>query len=72
MEPVTGGPPETLTADIVLVSIGRRPYTVSGRSDFQLPISSTPIAAPSLMSVRRDIPRQMTMLPGGGSLARAR
>jgi dihydrolipoamide dehydrogenase len=27
VEPVKGGPPETLQADIVLVAIGRRPYT---------------------------------------------
>lgn len=39
---------------------------------FQLPISSPPMVAPSLMSVRRDKPRHMTMLPGGGSCARAR
>jgi multidrug resistance efflux pump len=39
---------------------------------FQLPIISTPTMAPSAMSVRRDSPRHMTVLPGGGSLARAR
>ena len=27
LEPVRGGPAETITADVVLVSIGRRPYT---------------------------------------------
>jgi dihydrolipoamide dehydrogenase len=27
VEPVAGGPPETLVADVVLVAIGRRPYT---------------------------------------------
>ncbi|BCX17448.1 MAG: dihydrolipoyl dehydrogenase [Geminicoccaceae bacterium] len=27
VEPVAGGPPETLAADVVLVAIGRRPYT---------------------------------------------
>lgn len=27
VEPVAGGPPETLTADVVLVAVGRRPYT---------------------------------------------
>ena len=39
---------------------------------FQLPTFLAAIAAPIWMSVRRDSPRQMTMLPGGGSLARAR
>ncbi len=27
VEPVAGGPPETLEADVVLVAVGRRPYT---------------------------------------------
>jgi protein-S-isoprenylcysteine O-methyltransferase Ste14 len=39
---------------------------------FQLPTISAPMMAPNLMSVRRDSPRHMTVLPGGGSLARAR
>lgn len=39
---------------------------------FQLPTISAPTVAPSAMSVRRDSPRDMTELPGGGSLARAR
>ena len=43
---------------------------VSIRSSFQLPTIFAPIAAPNAMSVRRDIPRHMTVLPGGGSLAR--
>ena len=30
------------------------------------------MAAPSLMSMRRDHPRHITVLPGGGSEARAR
>lgn len=42
------------------------------RRGFQLPISSAPMVAPSLMSVRRVRPRHMTVLLGGGSLARAR
>jgi hypothetical protein len=41
-------------------------------SFFQLPTISAPMMAPNLMSVRRDSPRHMTVLPGGGSLARAR
>ena len=41
-------------------------------ADFQLPTISAPTVAPSAMSVRRDSPRHMTELPGGGSLARAR
>jgi hypothetical protein len=39
---------------------------------FQLPTSLMPREAPSSISVRRERPRHMTMLPGGGSLARAR
>ena len=45
---------------------------VSSRSSFQLPTISAPTVAPSAMLVRRDSPRHMTELPGGGSLARAR
>ena len=41
-------------------------------TDFQLPTNSPPSMAPSAISVRRDSPRHMTVLPGGGSLARAR
>ena len=37
-------------------------------SGFQLPTSAAPCMAPSLMSVRRDRPRHMTVLPGDGSL----
>jgi hypothetical protein len=47
-------------------------YCVSVRSCFQLPTSSTPIMMPSSMSVSRDMPLQITVLPGGGSCARAR
>jgi hypothetical protein len=39
---------------------------------FQLPTIFAPITTPNSMSVRRDSPRHMTILPGGGSLARAR
>lgn len=46
--------------------------TVSIRRGFQLPTKLTPISAPSSMSVRRDSPLHITVLPGGGSLARAR
>ena len=41
-------------------------------TDFQLPTSSAATVEPSTMSVRRDMPRHMTVLPGGGSLPRAR
>ena len=57
----------------------RPPYSGRRRSQgckhpaiFQLPTISAPTVAPSAMSVRRDSPRHMTELPGGGSLARAR
>ncbi len=39
---------------------------------FQLPTILTPRCAPISISVNRDRPRHMTMLPGAGSLARAR
>jgi hypothetical protein len=39
---------------------------------FNYPQFFVPTIAPNLMSVRRDSPRHMTVLPGGGSLARAR
>ena len=35
---------------------------------FQLSANSPPTMAPSAMSVRRDSPRPMTVLPGGGEL----
>ena len=45
---------------------------VTLRRGFQLPTFSAPTIAPSAMSASRDRPRHMTMLPGGGSFARAR
>lgn len=45
---------------------------VNPRWSFQLPTFSAPTIAPSAMSASRDRPRHMTMLPGGGSFARAR
>ena len=50
----------------------RHDRTVSLRSAFQLPTLLICKAAPSAMSFNRERPRHMTMLPGGGSLARAR
>ena len=47
-------------------------WLVSVLISFQLPTSFTPIMMPSSMSVSRDIPLQITVLPGGGSCARAR
>ena len=41
-------------------------------ANFQLPTSSIFRVAPRAMSVNRERPRHMTMLPGGGSLARSR
>lgn len=41
--------------------------TVSVRVNFQLPTSRAPMMNPSSISVRRDRPRHMTVLPGGGS-----
>jgi putative ATP-dependent endonuclease of the OLD family len=45
---------------------------VTGRVGFQLPTSCVPRMKPSWISVRRVMPRHMTVFPGGGSLARAR
>jgi hypothetical protein len=48
-------------------------HTVSLRRGFQLPTTpAAPISAPISISVNRKSPRQMTVLPGGGSLERAR
>ena len=45
---------------------------VTGKPAFQLPTFSLAIVNPISMSVSRDIPRQMTMLPGGPSPARSK
>jgi transposase len=46
---------------------------VSLRRGIQLPtFPATPISTPIAISVSRESPRQITMFPGGGSLARAR
>jgi hypothetical protein len=50
----------------------RRADPPAAYAGFQLPTNSAPTMAPNAMSVRRDRPRHMTVLPGGGSLARAR
>jgi antirestriction protein ArdC len=42
------------------------------RCDFQFPIICMPIITPSLISVSLERARHMTVLPGGGSVARAR
>ena len=51
----------------VLLSFVMAPFVI-----FQLPIVVASIAAPSSMSVSRDNPRQITVFPGGGLLARAK
>jgi hypothetical protein len=43
-----------------------------GRPTSNYPQVAPAMAAPSLMSMRRDHPRHITVLPGGGSAARAR
>ena len=57
--------PVVLTGTARIVNCG-----VSGNPAFQLPTFSVAIMNPISMSVRRDIPRHMTMLPGGPSPAR--
>ncbi len=54
---------------LVMLTIGAGAAAVGA---FQLPTSSAATVEPSTMSVRRDMPRHMTVLPGGGSLPRAR
>ena len=66
-----------LTVDGVLRSgVSRFTYTydfgVSVRPGFQLPTCPSATVEPSVMSVRRDMPRHITALPGGGSRPRAR
>lgn len=51
-------------------TINRHRYV--GRPTFQLPIILAAIAALSSMSVSHDSPRQITILPGGGSSARVK
>ena len=57
---------------VAYVQSRRQHIVVTQFTDFQLPTISAPAMAPNPMSVRRDSPRHMTVLPGGGSLARAR
>ena len=45
---------------------------VSVRPTFQLPTSPAPMSTPSSMSLSRDMPRHITMFPGGGSFALAK
>ena len=47
-------------------------FPLAAFAGFQLPTISAPTVAPSMMSVSHDSRRHMTVLPGGGSLARAR
>ena len=49
-----------------------RASNVTIRRGFQLPTVSVARLTPSAMSVRRVIPRHMTILPGGGSRLRLR
>ena len=62
---------------LVQAELGLDPHSgvvvVSLRRSFQLPTTpAAPISAPISISVNRKSPRQMTVLPGGGSLERAR
>ena len=57
MEPVKGGAPETIKADIVLVSIGRRPYTEG------LGLEEAGVALDDRKRVRVD-PHYATNIPG--------
>jgi dihydrolipoamide dehydrogenase len=57
MEPVKGGTPETLKADIVLVAIGRRPYTEG------LGLEEAGVALDDRKRVRVD-PHYTTNVPG--------
>ena len=52
--------------------IRKGPFKGHPLTGFQLPTSSICSVAPRAMSFNRESPRQMTILPGGGSLVRAR
>jgi hypothetical protein len=54
------------------IAVRTRPVTdLPALTGFQLP-TSLAASKPRTMSVRRESPRHITMLPGGGSLVRAR
>ena len=67
------GPPLLLTLYVAaLLALFATHLDLYLHETFQLPTSSAATVEPSTMSVRRDMPRHMTVLPGGGSLPRAR
>ena len=59
-------------SDHVILLSRAYPGAISVRSRFQLPTWLICRVAPRAMSFNRERPRHMTMLPGGGSLARVR
>jgi hypothetical protein len=62
-------PPDPPEYIMIEASTGSK---VTVRRSFQLPTNCIPIIAPSVISVRRESSRHMTVLPGGGSVARGR
>ncbi|RUQ74015.1 hypothetical protein EJ913_06480 [Azospirillum doebereinerae] len=62
---------EKLFAAIRWSATGGQPC-VTVRRCFQLSTSWGAISAPKVMSIRRAMPRHMTVFPGGGSQPRAR
>lgn len=61
---------EALYRLTIAVLLWRSRRNVIGNPAFQLPTFSLAIMNPISMSVRRDMPRHMTRLPGGPSPAR--
>ena len=70
--PATVTPRATTASPVHLTDEQAKVWIVSVSRTFQLPTIPAVISAPSSMSVKRDRPRHITTLPGGGSLARAR
>jgi len=55
-----------------LDTLGPAMISITGHAAFNYPHFPLTAIAPNVRSVRRDIPLQITIFPGGGSLARAR
>jgi hypothetical protein len=67
------GDQDTFAAEVAMgFPAASRPGVVTVRTPFQLPTTRLFSSKPWHKSASRESPRQMTMLPGGGSSVRAR